>query len=59
MELRDKHINFTIDDFEHYFGLEFKGNIVCVSNAPNFVKKFFVNSISKYVYRSCLNMSNF
>lgn len=49
----------TFDDFEHHFGLESKGNAICISNAPNFVWEDFVKSISKSVYKDYLDMANF
>lgn len=58
-KFHDKDIKFTLEEFEHHFGLEYKGMEVCISNATSFDIKDFVKSISKYVFSNCLDLDNF
>lgn len=56
---RDQLIKFTLEDFKNHFGLLSKGDEVCISNAPVFVKFDFVKSIYKFVLQDCPNLANF
>lgn len=57
-KFHDMHIKFTLEDFKHHFGIESKGNEVCILSAANFVTEEIVKFISKST-RSCLDLANF
>lgn len=48
-----------LDDFENHFDLFSKGNEDCVSNGSGFDITEFVQSISKSIFKECLNLANF
>lgn len=55
----NQSIKHTLKDFDTHFELLSKGNEVCISSAPSFVKFDLVKSISKSVIGDRLDMTNF
>lgn len=56
---RNQVIKFMLDDFKNQVGLVSKGNKFFVSNGANFGITEFIQSISNFVFKECLDLDNF